>query len=89
MCTFSLAVSLGCYGRLSGRSLRVIDPSHLFAKWLTFSEWEFKKNFIDYAGRSFQYNSRLIDRKWFFGVAVMLLFSFEVLWVLLWVLCRP
>ena len=53
--SFIGATILGIYGRLTG-TLKVIDPQQLYQKFLHRGDWEFKKDFIYWAGEHYQAN---------------------------------
>jgi hypothetical protein len=58
----AIAGVVGLAGRLSGR-LTLVNPTVLFRETLQEPEWEFRKNAIFYAGKHFEKNAAIIDRK--------------------------
>lgn len=86
--TFILLMAVGFFARWFG-TMRVIDPSTLFNKWLHYSEWEFKKNFIYFAGAHYDQNITTLEKKWKLTLLLMSLFTLEVVWVALLALGRP
>jgi len=59
---FVAVVIVGVIGqRMKGVSL--IDPKILYEKYLHYSQWEFKKNLIFWAGDSFNTNRKAIEAK--------------------------
>jgi hypothetical protein len=87
LAAFALTLFLGTYARLTG-TVRLLNPSTLYEKWLHFSEWEFKKNFIYFAGKDFEANKALIEKKWKLSVAVSCLFFLEAVLLVVWVAVR-
>jgi hypothetical protein len=87
LAAFAFTLLLGTYARLSG-TVRLLNPSTLYEKWLHFSEWEFKKNFIYFAGKDFEANKALIEKKWKLSVAVSCLFFLEAVLLVVWVAVR-
>lgn len=88
LATFVMLVGVGSYARLMG-SLKVIEPSVLYDKFLHFSDWEFKKNLIYWAGVHYDFNRRMIYKKWRLTIIVTCLFGLEVVWVALLALSHP
>lgn len=82
---FGLITLVGFMGRTSS-GLKLISPQKLYNKnWLGWSEWEFKKNAIYWAGKHFQHNALLINKKANFGIAMTILLAMEVVLIILWV----
>ena len=81
-------MGVGFYARSIG-SLKVVDPTVHYDKWLHYTEWEFKKNFIYWSGIHYDLNRQTIHRKWRLMVIVMALFTFEVVCISLLALYRP
>ena len=88
MTTFAAGLALGIYGRLVG-VLKIVDPEQLYNKMLGLSMWEFKKDFIFWAGKNYQSNRALIDQKARIALVIASLFFLEGLWVALWVSFHP
>jgi|SRR5581483_1863520 len=59
---FLAAVVIGIYARFI-KGLHVVDPKRLYNGWLHFSDWEFKKNYIYFAGEHFDLNMKAIGVK--------------------------
>lgn len=81
---FVAVVAIGSIAGASGRIL-LISPQILYDKWLHYSEWEFKKNAVYFAGQHFKENSSLVNGK---GRAVgfmTALFLAETAFLLIWV----
>jgi hypothetical protein len=57
----------------------------LYDQWLDYTEWEFKKNAVHWAGQHFKANSALVNNKALaaFGMTVLLLLEMGLLlgWV--------
>lgn len=79
-----LAVVIGLYARFSGY-LVTLDISALYNDYLGHSEWEFKKDFIYYAGINFDTNTALINKKGHCASIIAALFIIEAVLVLVWV----
>ena len=81
---FIFTALIGLIGRtFSG--LKLISPQKLYDGWLGWSEWEFKKNAIYWAGKHFQFNASLVNKKANFGIAMTTLLVIEVILIVLWV----
>ncbi|MDT4895908.1 MAG: hypothetical protein QOH25_985 [Acidobacteriota bacterium] len=59
-CAFAFAMIAGTVARLRGRII-LLHPSQLYQSWLHFSEWEFKKNMVYFAGQHFEANRSLAE----------------------------
>lgn len=59
---FGLTVLLGIAAHMAG-SVRVASPRLLYENWLHYSEWEFKKNMVYWAGVDFEANSARVNTK--------------------------
>jgi len=81
---FGLIILIGTTEQLRG-TIKMLNPDLFFEKWLDLSEWEFKKDFIAFAGESFDHNKKLLDRKWRASVYVTVLFVLEVVFLVAWV----
>jgi hypothetical protein len=81
------AVILGIYARLTGE-IKMLNPTELYQKWLYLSEWEFKKEFIRYAGKAFEANSSLSYRKWRLTIWVSIILFLEAICLAVWVVAR-
>lgn len=82
---FLVIVVLGIYARLAGNVL-VLNPSMLFDDWLDKPTWEFKKDFISFAGDAFDHNIALVDLKWRHSVTITILFSAQAVCLAAWIL---
>ncbi|HEX8163118.1 MAG TPA: hypothetical protein VF538_14710 [Pyrinomonadaceae bacterium] len=80
---YVLGVVVGFYARLTGDVI-VLNPKHLFDQWLHYSEWEFKKNFIYYAGENFEHNAEQINRKGRLALLASILFLLETGLLAIW-----
>ena len=63
---FVFTVVVGLVGRflIFKGNLRYPDPKKLYKYNLHQPEWEFKKDFIYYAGTSFKWNTSLVNSRW-------------------------
>ena len=82
-CMFLLIVVLGVLARTLGTMI-LIDPKQHYEKWLHYSEWEFKKNAIYWAGEHFRVNKILINRRGLVLNAMSLLLFIEVILLSVW-----
>ena len=79
------ATLLTAAARLAGH-VQLLDPNKLNADfWLKYSEWEFKSLIIQYAGKAFTANKKLIDRKWLCALLVTVTFFLGAACLTLWV----
>ena len=85
--TFGATVLVGILGRffLYKATLHVTDPGKLYQNNLHQSEWEFKKDFIYYAGSSFEKNTRLVDGRWWCAILMSFLLAVEAFWMAAWI----
>ena len=81
-----LAISTLCTGIVAIQfgSLVAFSPTILYEKWLEWPDWEFKKNAIFWAGRHFETNSQLLDRKFWATTALMTMYFAETGSLLIW-----
>ena len=84
--TFVVTVFVGLVGRflIFKGNLRYPDPGKLYKDNLGQPEWEFKKDFIYYAGTSFKWNTGLVNGRWYCAVIMSFLLALEVLLVAIW-----
>jgi hypothetical protein len=77
-------IVIGAVARIWG-AVQLITPQMLYDQWLDYTEWEFKKNAVHWAGQHFKANSALVNKKaWAaFGMTVLLLL--EMVLLLVWV----
>jgi len=81
---FVLSAIVGIIGRIYS-GLKLISPQKLYDEWLSWSEWEFKKNVLYWAGQHFKYNASLVNRKANFAIVMSLLLVAEIVFIVLWV----
>ncbi len=81
---FIITIAIGTYARLMG-TIKVLKPKMLFEHWLHKPAWEFKKDFISFAGDDFEHNVGLVEHKWKCTVAITLLFFFQTVCLAVWV----
>ncbi|MDT5268320.1 MAG: hypothetical protein QOH49_506 [Acidobacteriota bacterium] len=80
---FGLGEALGVYAKLSG-SLQVLSPATLYREWLTWGEWEFKKNMVFWAGEAYAVNKREVNRKGNMASMSAILFLLEAAGFAVW-----
>src|SRR6185503_12541513 len=80
---FVVELIVGTYARFCG-TVRLLNPANLYERWLEWSPWEFKKNFIYWAGEDFKDNVRLVNKKWALSVVVSVLFFLEAALLVAW-----
>ena len=66
--------------------MRLLSPQELYKQWLGWSEWEFKKNAVYWAGEHFKANASLVNEKGNHALAMNALLFLEVACILVWVL---
>jgi hypothetical protein len=81
---FVLIAIIGTLGRISS-GLKLISPQKLYAEWLSWSEWEFKKNAIYWAGEHFKYNASLVNKKANFALLMSAFLVIEIVFIVIWV----
>jgi len=81
---FILCAIVGIMGR-NYSDLMLISPQKLYEKWLSRSEWEFKKDAIYFAGQHFQHNTSLVKKKDKFAILMSVLTVAEIIFIVLWV----
>lgn len=82
---FILAVICGVVGRAWG-SVTLVNPKVVYEKWLHYSDWEFKKTALYWAGTHYEANVLLVNRKGYFLTVMSTLFAVEVLLLLFWLI---
>ena len=75
---FLSAISLGIYARLVGH-IAIMSPTTLHDSWIQYSEEEFKRYFIYYAGKHMEMNNLLLAKRFRLLSGVIFLFALEVL----------
>ncbi len=78
-----IAAVTGMFGRYSGRIV-LTNPHFLFKNTLHESEWEFKKNAVQFAGEHFNQNSATLRRKGELGVWATVALLLEILCYVGW-----
>ena len=81
-----LTLALGIAAKIvSGSSgIWFLSPASLYDRWLHYSEWEFKKNAIYWAGQHFNANVSRINIMGWILTGMIALFSIEVILLLVW-----
>ncbi len=74
---FAAAISFGVAGRAYG-FVTLVNPKVVYDQWLHFTEWEFKKNAIYFAGEHYEANASLVNTKGRFLTVMSLLFVVEI-----------
>jgi hypothetical protein len=87
-CSFTLALGFGIYARQKG-ALTILNPRMLYQKWLHFSELEFKKNLIFFAGEHLDKNKNLLIIKDRLLMVVTVMFFLEAVCLVASVSFRP
>lgn len=83
LAAFVAVVVLGAVARVWG-NVKLISPQVLYDDWLHYSEWEFKKNAIYFAGQHFETNRSLVNNKSWAGLAMTALLLLEVGLLVAW-----
>jgi hypothetical protein len=74
---FVAAMICGVAGRAYGL-VTLVNPKVIYDNWLHFTEWEFKKNAIYFAGKHYEANASLVNTKGRFLTVMSLLFVLEI-----------
>jgi len=61
-----------------------MSPANLYEKWRHYSEWEFKKNAMYWAGQHFEANVSRINIMGWLLTSMTFLFALEVIFLLIW-----
>ena len=83
MFLFILIAIIGFVGRIIS-GIKLVAPGKLYEKWLNWTEWEFKKNAIYWAGKHFKHNASLINKKSNFAICMGILLVLEVVFIVIW-----
>ena len=75
---FLSAIGLGTYARLVGH-VAIMNPTILYDSWIQYSEEDFKRYSIYYAGKHMKMNASLLARRYRLLSGVILLFVLEAL----------
>lgn len=79
----AVGIIVATQARLVGE-LKVLNPQSLYDEWLSFSEWEFKKNLIYFSGDAFVQNSALVNKKGRVAVFSAIMFFLEAALLAVW-----
>lgn len=80
---FLAIIGIGICAKWIG-SLRLIDPSELFNKYLEYSVWEFQKNIIYWSGYDFSQNQDYVNWKGKCSIYIMFCFALEIIMLGIW-----
>ena len=80
---FVAMMFLGVLARVWG-GVAVVSPADLYARWLHYSEWEFKKNAVYWAGKHFEKNWTVVNLKGWAATGMSALFLAETVFLLMW-----
>jgi hypothetical protein len=81
---FLLAICIGLYARVTG-DLRVINPMRIYNHMLHLSVSDFKVEAVYWAGKDFETNRDMIERKAKLGTYALIAFLIESALVVVWV----
>ena len=86
MTTAVLTLAIGIAAKLVSGATGIwfLSPANLYERWLHYSEWEFKKNAIYWAGRHFEANVSRINTMGWLLTGMTFLFALEVIFLLVW-----
>ncbi len=73
---FSAVALVGILSMSLG-SLEIVSPKRLYETWLHYEPWEFRKNALYWAGRHYERNRTIINRKAYALAALVVFFSTE------------
>jgi hypothetical protein len=82
---YTFSTGIGTYARMK-QGLILIDPGNLYNELLGYSEWMFKLNFIDWAGKDYKINNQQINKKITYTVTMLILFLIGNLLLVIWVI---
>ncbi len=82
---FLLIVAIGIFARTWG-ALILANPRIAYDKCLHYSEWEFKKNALYWAGQHFDANLSLINKKARLVLTMTWIFAMETITILIWLI---
>ena len=82
--TLALGVASVIISNTSG--IWYINPENVYQDWLDYSEGDFKKNAIYWAGQHFNSNVELITKMEWMLTGMLILFSIEAMLLLVWIL---
>ncbi|MGE3074474.1 MAG: hypothetical protein AB7N24_14605 [Dehalococcoidia bacterium] len=82
---FAAIVLAGITVRAFGKVM-AFSPTELYAKYLHYDEWEFKKNLIYWGGKNFDANRRLISLRAFVANVMGIGFLAEAACLVVWVI---
>lgn len=86
---FVTALIVGSVARLRGH-IMLPHPTELYDKWLHYSDWEFKKNLIYFAGQHYEANRLLAEQRGRLAAITAVLFLVELVLLAVWAsLLRP
>ena len=80
---FIIAAGLGTFARWVGE-VKLLNPTLLFDEWLCCTAWEFKTDMVFYAGKHFEANRALIQKKWRLAILTSVIFFLEFLCLTVW-----
>jgi hypothetical protein len=81
---FLVIIGVGTHARHHG-DIIMLDPGNLFDEWLELEPLEFKKFFIEYAGKNWRDNNALVTWRWRRSVAISYAYFLQVGLLLVWV----
>jgi hypothetical protein len=80
-------IVIGAVARIWG-AVQLITPRMLYKEWLNFTEWEFKKNAVHWAGEHFEANYTLVNNKAWAAFWMTVLMLLEMGLLLAWVVTQ-
>jgi len=82
---YVLSTGIGVFLRF-WKGLILLNPKHIYNKYLGYSEWEFKKNIIFWAGEDYEANHKMINLKVKSTIVMLILFLVGDLLLISWVI---
>lgn len=82
---FVFTILAGTYTKIRG-SLSLITPENLYHKYLSYEQWEFKKNIIFWAGEDFKHNQGLVNWKGRVSIFMIIAFLLETIAIGEWLI---
>ncbi len=77
-------IFLGIWAKVKG-SLILPSPKKIYDKYLHYTQWEFKKNWIYFSGEHFEANRQLINQKGRLMMAMAVLFLLNLVTLVGWI----
>lgn len=81
---FVFLVIISTIGMRMG-AITLVHPKILYNEWLHYSNWEFKKNMIFWAGEHLNANNKIIEKKCLLRDIMTILLLCEIIFAIFWI----